>query len=110
MNRACIISAVICAALSVSVPAYAMEISANEIRTVQEYSGNAQVVFDADQAFEISSDSISQSDDASTYSGNVVVTWQDMRLEADSLAVAKQEDGTSLLKAARFSLIGTSAD
>ncbi|QAX32437.1 LptA/OstA family protein [Leisingera sp. NJS204] len=57
----------------------------------------------------MSSDNISQIDNGSAYSGNVVVVFQDMRLEADTLVLLKQEDGTSLLRAEQFFLFQTAS-
>ncbi len=104
MKNTLIISNTFCAALVFSVPAFAIELSANETRSFQHYKGSAQAVLDAGEAFEISSDRVSQTDQGSSYSGNVVVTLDDMRLEADALVLVPQKDGSTLLRTEEFSL------
>lgn len=104
MKKTLMTLTIVCAAMVFSLPAYAIELSADETRPVQQYSGNAQIVFDAGEVFEISSDSISQTDNGSAYSGNVVVMFQDVKLEADTLVLLQQEDGTSLLRTEQFLL------
>lgn len=105
MRNTFIISAMIFVALSTSYSAFAMEISADNTGSIQEYRGNAQVVFNADESFEISSDSISKADGASIYSGNVIISFDEARIEADTVIMIKQKDGTSLLRSERLSLI-----
>ncbi|MFM0069283.1 LptA/OstA family protein [Paraburkholderia aspalathi] len=92
------------AALFFTVPVYSMEVSADAIRTIQEYSGNARIVFKPSEKFEISSDRTSKINGMTVFSGNVVATFQGTTLKTDSITVKKQADGTSLLEAKKFSL------
>ncbi len=108
MKKAPILSA-FCAALSFAAPASAMEISADTIQAVQNYSGNAKVIFERGEVFEITSEKISSSGDTSEYSGHVVVSFGGAKLEASTLTVEKRKDGKSLLTAERFSLLRTGA-
>lgn len=104
-----LITSAFCAALSFAAPAGAMEVSADTIQTFQQYSGNAKIVFERGEVFEISADKISNSGETSRYSGNVVVSFSGAKLEASTLTVEKQKDGKSLLTTETFSLLRTGA-
>ncbi len=95
---------VVSAALFFTVPVYSMEVSADSIHTIQEYNGNARIVFKPSEKFEISSDRTSKISGMTVFSRNVVVTFRGTTLKTDSIAVKKQADGTSLLEAKKFSL------
>lgn len=88
---------VVSTALSFTVPVYSMEISADSIHTIQEYNGNARIVFKPSEKFEISSDRTSKINDMTVFSGDVVVTFQSTILKTDTITVKKSVDGTSLL-------------
>ncbi len=103
------VSTVFCAALSFAVPANAVEISADTIQTIQQYNGNAKVVFEPGELFEITADKISNSGETSRYSGHVVVSFGGTTLQASTVTVEKQKDGKSLLTAQTFSLQQTGA-
>jgi hypothetical protein len=87
-----------------TVTAYAMEVSADSIQTTQEYSGNAKIVFKSSEKFGISSDEILKINGGAVFSGNVIVSFQGSTLKTDSATVRKQENGTTLLEAKKFSL------
>lgn len=95
---------VVSAALFFSFPVYSMEVSADAIHTIQEYNGNARIVFKPSEKFDISSDRISKMSGMTVFSGNVVVTFKRTTLKTDSITVKKQVDGTSLLEAKKFTL------
>lgn len=105
-----LIPSAFCAALSFTVPARAMELSADTIQTIQQYSGNAKIVFERGEVFEITADEISNSGETSNYSGHVVVSFSGTKLEASTVAVEKRKDGKSVLTAQRFSLLRTGAN
>jgi hypothetical protein len=95
---------VVSAALFFTVPVYSMDVSSDTIQTIQEYNGNARIVFKPSEKFEISSDKTSIVNGMTVFSGNVVVTFQGTTLKTDSITVKKQADGTSLLEAKKFSM------
>lgn len=67
---------VVSAALFFTVPVYSMEVSADTIQTIQEYSGNARIVFKQSERFDISSDRTSKINGMTVFSGNVVVAFR----------------------------------
>ncbi|SNY73303.1 LptA/OstA family protein [Enterobacter sp. CC120223-11] len=93
---------VVSAALFFAVPAYSMEVSADATQTLQEYNGNARIVFKPGEKFEISADKTSKNNGATVFSGNVVVTYEGTTLETDSMTLRKQADGAVLLEAKKF--------
>lgn len=95
---------VVSTALFFTVPVYSMEVSADAIQTIQEYNGNARIVFKPAEKFEITSEKTTKINGMTAFSGNVVVTFKGTILKTDSIIVKKQADGTSLLEAKKFSL------
>lgn len=95
---------VVSAALFFTVPVYSIEVSADAIQTMQEYNGNARIVFKPSEKFGISSDRTTKINGMTVFSGNVALTFQGTTLKTDSITVKKQADGTSLLEAKKFSL------
>lgn len=95
---------VVSGALIFTVPVYSMEVSADAIKTIQEYRGNARVVFKADEKFDIASEITSKTNGVTVFSGDVVVTFRGGALKTDSVTVKKQADGTELLEAEKFLL------
>lgn len=91
-------------ALFFTVPVYAMEVSADTSKTVQEYSGNARIMFKPDEKFDIAADKTSKLNDITAFSGNVIVTFKGGTLKTDAITVKKQADGAALLEAKKFSL------
>lgn len=85
-------------------PVYSMEISADRIKTNQEYSGRARVIFNSNENVDVSSDKTSKIDDTLSFSGNVVVVFREATLKANAITIRKQSDGTSLLEAEKFTL------
>ncbi|UNK24800.1 LptA/OstA family protein [Yersinia intermedia] len=95
---------VVSAAIFFTVPVYSMEVSADAIQSIQEYNGNARIVFKPAEKFQITSEKTTKINGMTVFSGNVVVTFKGTTLKTDSITVKKQADGTSLLEAKKFSL------
>ncbi|EFE93374.1 hypothetical protein [Serratia odorifera] len=95
---------VVSATLFFIVPAHAMEVSADTNRPVQEYDGHARIMFKPGEKFTVSSERISKEKDATLFTGNVVVAFEQTTLKMDSVSERKQSDGSSLLEATRFLL------
>ena len=105
MKNTLIASTLTFTALFTSFPALAMEITADNTRAIQEYRGNVQFIFNADESFSISSENSSHTDNTSVYSGNVIVIFKEISIEADTIILKTRKDGASLLKSEHVSLI-----
>ncbi len=64
---------------------YSMELTADVIKPLQEYSGNARIVFKPCEKFEIASDRILKLNGLTVFSGNVVVTFQETAIKTDTM-------------------------
>ncbi len=109
MKKVFILTA-ICLATHLAAPAYAAEGSAKEIFETQGLEGKTQILFDDSEAFEISSDDVSEVDGGSIHSGNVVITFQGVRMKATSVLAQREEDGKLRLVADRLTLVHFGAD
>lgn len=87
-----------------AIPVYSMEVSADKIRTIQEYSGNAIIEFKLGEKFDIDSDRTLKNNGITIFSGNVVVISRGTTLKTDSLTFKKLADGAVRLEAKQFSL------
>lgn len=87
-----------------AVPVYSMEVSADKIRTIQEYSGNAIIEFKLGEKFNITSNRTSTNNGITIFSGNVVVMSKGTTLKTDSVTFKKLADGAVRLEAKKFSL------
>lgn len=85
-------------------PANAMEISADKVRTIQQYNGNSHVVFKPDEKFSVSGDNASQENGVTVFSGNVNIKCGGTTLSTDVVALKQQADGSSLLESPGFIL------
>lgn len=103
MKKMIALSVITIATLSIT-PAYAMEITADKIATVQEYSGNARIVLKPGEITEITSDKITYDNGVTSFSGKVIAELSDYTLKSDAVTVKALPDGTSLLQAQKFIL------
>lgn len=85
-------------------PANSMEISADKVRTIQQYNGSSRVVFKTDEKFSISGDNASQENGVTVFSGNVNIKCGGTTLSTDVVTLKQQADGSSLLESPGFIL------
>ncbi|MFP2827392.1 LptA/OstA family protein [Citrobacter braakii] len=91
------------ASLLFAAPVYCTEISANTIKALHEYKGDARIMLKPGEKFNIASHAISQVNGMTIFTGNVVITSGKTTFRADTVTAIKQADGSTLLKANAFS-------
>lgn len=69
---------------------YSMEMTADVIKPLQEYSGKARIVFKPCEKFEITSNRILALNGLTVFSGNVVVKFQESTIKTDTMTVEKK--------------------
>lgn len=83
---------------------FPMTISAEKVRTIQQYNGNSVVEFKSGEKFTIHGDNTSQENGYTVFSGNVNIDFQGTTLSADVVKLKQQPDGSSRLEATGFML------
>ncbi len=97
----------ISASVFFTAPAHSAEVSADKIKAIQLYTGNAKIIFDPSEKFEIHAEKNSAINNISFFSGSVAVTFRDSKVRADAVSLKVEPDGSSILEAENFTLENT---